>query len=206
MPTDMPPDLPQQHTLLEDIQGLLVGTLMVALSVTLLKSAGLVTGQIAGLSLVTAYATGVGFGPIFFLLNLPFYWLGYRRIGLAFVVKTFAAVALLSVFSEAMPHVLTIGSVQPLAAAVLAGVSAGAGLLALFRHGASLGGVGILALWLQDAKGIKAGWVQFAFDAMVFALAFFTLPLPTVIHSLIGAAILNVIITTNHRRDRYIAR
>ncbi|WP_414897985.1 YitT family protein [Rhodovulum sp. YEN HP10] len=202
----MPPLPAPRHTLPDDIQGLVFGTLLVALSVSLLKSAGLVTGQIAGLSLVGAYATGLGFGPVFFVLNLPFYWLGYRRMGRAFVLKTFAAVALLSVFSELLPHVLAIGPVHPLAASLLAGVTAGAGLLALFRHGASLGGVGIMALWLQDSRGIRAGWVQLGFDTVVFALAFAVIPPLTVLWSMAGAAVLNLIIATNHRRDRYIAR
>ncbi|ARC88492.1 YitT family protein [Rhodovulum sp. MB263] len=206
MPTDMPPLPAPRHTLPDDIQGLVFGTLLVALSVSLLKSAGLVTGQIAGLSLVGTYATGLGFGPVFFVLNLPFYWLGYRRMGRAFVLKTFAAVALLSVFSELLPHVLTIGPVHPLAASLLAGVTAGAGLLALFRHGASLGGVGIMALWLQDSRGIRAGWVQLGFDTVVFALAFAVIQPLTVLWSMAGAAVLNLIIATNHRRDRYIAR
>lgn len=199
--------IPQhRHSLIEDAQGLVVGTLLVALSVQLLKGAGLVTGQIAGLSLVAAYASGVGFGPIFFALNLPFYWLALRRVGWAFTLKTFSAVALLSLFTEALPHFLRFDSLQPLVGSVLAGVVAGAGLLALFRHGASLGGVGIVAFWLQDTKGIKAGWVQLGFDAVVFALAFAVIAPTTVLYSMVGAAVLNLIIATNHRRDRYIAR
>lgn len=199
-------DTPPRHTLAEDAQGLFVGTLLVALSVQLLQSAGLTTGQIAGLSLVASYASGVSFGAIFFALNLPFYWLAVRRMGWAFTLKTFASVGLLSLFTELLPHLLRFESVHPLAGAILAGVAAGAGLLALFRHGASLGGVGIVAFWLQDTKGLKAGWIQLGFDAAVFALALAVMPPLTVLHSLIGAAVLNVIIATNHRRDRYIAR
>ncbi|GAA0303771.1 YitT family protein [Rhodovulum strictum] len=195
-----------RHSLLDDAQGLVVGTLLVALSVQLLQGAGLVTGQIAGLSLVAAYASGWPFGAVFFALNLPFYILALRRMGRAFALKSFAAVALLSVFTETMPSLLRVETAHPALAALLAGITAGAGLLALFRHGASLGGVGILALWLQDSRGIRAGWVQLGFDAAVFALAFAVIAPMTVLWSLIGAAILNLIIATNHRRDRYIAR
>ncbi|MBN2905258.1 MAG: YitT family protein [Rhodobacteraceae bacterium] len=195
-----------RHSLLEDAQGLVVGTLLVALSVQLLKSAGLVTGQIAGLSLVASYASGVSFAVIFFALNLPFYWLAYRRLGLGFMLKTFAAVGLLSLFTVILPRLLHIETLHPLVGAVLAGATAGAGLLALFRHGASLGGVGIVALWLQDTRGIKAGWVQLGFDAGVFALAFALFDPMMVLYSMAGAAVLNLIIATNHRRDRYIAR
>ncbi|SMX34802.1 YitT family protein [Actibacterium lipolyticum] len=196
----------EQHSLWEDAQGITVGALLVAMSVHLLHSAELITGQIAGLSLVISYTSGIRFGLVFFLLNLPFYILALRRMGLRFTLKTFAAVGLLSTFAELMPHFVVFDQVDPLAASVLAGVSAGAGLLALFRHGASLGGVGIVALFLQDKYGFKAGWTQILFDACVFTLAAFLFPTDVVVYSLIGALVLNIMITTNHRRDRYIAR
>ena len=79
-----------------------------------------------------------------------------------------------------------------------------AGLLALFRHRASLGGIGAVALDVQDRTGIKAGWVQMGFDAALFALAFLVLPWDRVLWSALGAAVLNLVIAINHRRDRYI--
>jgi uncharacterized membrane-anchored protein YitT (DUF2179 family) len=78
-------------------------------------------------------------------------------------------------------------------------------LLALFRHGASLGGVGIMALYLQDRTGFKAGWTQMIFDACVFALALALRDWRTVAWSALGALVLNMVIAINHRRDRYVA-
>ncbi|MBK5934254.1 putative 5xTM membrane YitT family protein [Rhodovulum imhoffii] len=195
-----------RHSFFDDAQGLLVGTLLVALSVQLLGSAMLTTGQIAGLSLVLSYASGLRFGLLFFVLNLPFYWLAFRRMGTAFTLKTFAAVGLLSLFTELLPNLLIFQTVHPLAGAILAGVAAGAGLLVLFRHGASLGGIGIVAFWMQETRRIRAGWVQLGFDAFVFALALWVMDPVTVLYSLAGAMVTNIIIATNHRRDRYIAR
>ena len=197
---------PEKHSPFEDIQGLIVGTLLVALAVQFLQACDLFTGQIAGLSLVTAKATGTSFGIVFFLMNLPFYLIAYLRMRLTFTLKTFTAVGLLSVWSAALPQFFTLTDVHPLLGATLAGVTAGAGLIALFRHGATLGGVGIVAVWLQDKKGIKAGWVQLGFDILVFGLALSFFDLHAVAFSLVGAAITNIMIATNHRRDRYIAR
>ena len=81
----------------------------------------------------------------------------------------------------------------------------GAGLLALFRHGASLGGIGILALFLQDRLGWRAGWVQLGFDAGLFAVAFLIRDPVTVLWSALGALVVNLVIAINHRRDRYVA-
>ncbi|CUH77471.1 YitT family protein [Tropicibacter naphthalenivorans] len=196
----------ERHTLWEDAFGLVLGCMLMALSVQFLRASDLITGQIAGLSLVVSYPTGLAFGAVFFTLNLPFYVLAVRQMGWRFTLKTFAAVALMSAFTEILPRVLIIAPAHPLISAAGFGVCAGVGLLILFRHGATLGGVGIVALWLQDTRGIKAGNVQLSFDLCVFALALFLFDWRTVLYSLIGAALVNVMITVNHRRDRYIAR
>ncbi|MEN8657661.1 YitT family protein [Marivita sp.] len=195
-----------RHTVLEDIQGILIGSTLVALSIQFLTQSNLVTGQIAGLALVSSYATDWSFGLVFFVLNLPFYILAVHQLGWTFTLKTFAAVALMSTISELFPHFLTLEMVHPALGAVLGGVLAGIGILSLFRHGATLGGVGIVALWLQDKRGIQAGNTQLLFDVFVFGLAFWILPAPVVVWSLLGAVILNLIVTVNHRRDRYVAR
>jgi uncharacterized membrane-anchored protein YitT (DUF2179 family) len=115
-------------------------------------------------------------------------------------------VTLMSTLADVLPFVLTINTLPDWLGAALFGLLAGVGLLSLFRHGATLGGVGIVALWLQDTRGIKAGNTQLAFDLCVFTLALFLFPWQAVAWSLFGAVILNGIMTVNHRRDRYIAR
>lgn len=195
----------EAHTPFEDAQGLVFGTAMCALGVMVLTGAGLVTGQTAGLAVLIAYATGWGFGPVFFAINLPFYWLAWRQIGAAFAIKTFIAVALISGFSMIIPSLLSINPVHPAVASVLFGMVAGAGLLAIFRHLASLGGIGILAYWMQERMGWPAGWVQLGFDLVLFAAALTLLEPMLVLWSLLGAVVINAIIAINHRRDRYIA-
>ena len=201
---DRPP--PDRHTRFEDVQGILIGATLVALAIQFLRASDLITGQIAGLALVTTYANGWSFGVTFFIMNLPFYLLAYRQLGPRFVVKSLIAVTTMSVLADTFPLVLTINDLPPALGAALFGVLSGVGLLSLFRHGATLGGVGIVALMLQDKKAIPAGTTQLAFDFCVFVLAFFLFPWPVVVWSIFGAVILNGIITINHRRDRYIAQ
>lgn len=200
------PALPQPHphSRLEDAQGIVFGSVMAAFGALLLGSAGLITGQLAGLALLIAQATGWGFGPVYLLLSLPFYGFGYRRMGAGFLRRTIAAVLLMVATSMLLPRLIGFDALHPAAAAVLAGFVSGAGLLALFRHRTSLGGIGAVALDLQDRFGVKAGWVQMGFDAVLFAAALAVLPLDRVLWSALGAAVLNLVIAINHRRDRYI--
>jgi uncharacterized membrane-anchored protein YitT (DUF2179 family) len=194
------------HSRIEDAQALAFGSTMAAFGITVLTHLGLVTGQTAGLAVLIAYATGWGFGPVFFAINLPFYWLGYRRMGAAFTLKTFIAVALMSALAQVMTNWVRFETLHPGFGAVLFGMVSGAALLALFRHGASLGGIGILALYIQDRTGFRAGWTQLSFDAVLFTVALLILRDPVIIAwSFLGALVVNLVIAINHRRDRYIA-
>lgn len=202
MSADLTP--PKRYTTFEDFQGILIASTEAALGIHLLRAAGLVTGGTAGTALVLSYAFGWNFSLTFFLMNIPFYGFAYMARGLTFCFKSLATVTLVSLMAEALKPLFQIAHIHPGVAAVLFGVSAGVGLLGLFRHSGSLGGVSIIALILQDRFGFKAGWTQLIHDLILFAIALWLLPADRVAWSLLGAVILNAIIAFNHRRDWYV--
>jgi uncharacterized membrane-anchored protein YitT (DUF2179 family) len=193
------------HSRTEDAVALFTGVLLISVGVAFFTSAGLLTGGTAGLAFLLHYATGWSFGKVFFVLNLPFYWLAWRKLGGAFTLKTFAAVLLLSVLTDLQSRFLQIAQLQPLYAAVAGGLITGTGFLVLFRHRCSLGGVGILALYLQDRHGWRAGKVQMAVDCGIVLLALFTVEPLRVAWSIAGAVALNLVLAMNHRPGRYMA-
>jgi uncharacterized membrane-anchored protein YitT (DUF2179 family) len=195
---------PSRHTLLEDTQGLATGALVAGLGFYFLNQVGLLTGGTAGVAFLLHYGSGISFGLLFFIVNLPFYYLSFRRLGWAFSLKTFIAIALVSVVTEVEQQFLLIEYLHPLWAALLGGLLLGYGLLALYRHRASLGGVGILAIYIQDRFGVQAGLIQLAFDIGVMVCAFAVVSPETVGWSALSAVILNVFLAINHRSDRYI--
>lgn len=81
----------------------------------------------------------------------------------------------------------------------------GMGFLVLFRHRCSLGGVGIMALYLQDRFGWRAGKVQMAVDCCIVLAALVTVEPLRVLWSVIGAVALNLVLAMNHRPGRYMA-
>ncbi|MEL6807409.1 MAG: YitT family protein [Pseudomonadota bacterium] len=193
------------HSRLDDVQGLGLGVFLCALGMHVLTHVGLITGQTAGIAVIVSYLSGWSFGVVFFVVNLPFYALAYRRLGLEFTIKSLISVTLLSVITDVLPLGFTIQTLHPGLGAVIFGATVGIGLLAMFRHNGSLGGLGVVALLIQDRYGFKAGYVQLISDAVIFAVAAFLFPLSVVGWSLLGAVVLNLVITFNHRRDRYIA-
>ncbi len=194
-----------RHNLFDDAQALITGTLFVALGLQLFRQAGLMTGGTAGIALATHYALGWHFGVVFFAINLPFYWLAWQRMGRRFTVKTFVAVALLSLLSEQLPRLLAIAQVQPLFAAIAGGLLIGAGFLILFRHRASLGGLNVLVLWLQERTGWRAGYMQLGLDVAILLASSPWVDAQRLLLSVVGAAAMNLALAINHRPDRYVA-
>lgn len=193
------------HRWYDDALALASGTLFVGLGLSLFKLAGLLTGGTAGIALLASYASGWGFGPLFFTINLPFYLLAWKRMGARFTAKTFAAVTLLSVLASGIPHWAAIGHVDTWFAAVGGGLLMGTGFLILFRHAASLGGLNVLVLFLQERFGWRAGYVQMAIDGAIVATSLAWVEPSRVGWSIVGAVVMNVVLALNHRPGRYAA-
>jgi uncharacterized membrane-anchored protein YitT (DUF2179 family) len=141
---------------------------------------------------------------VFFGVNLPFYALALRAFGWRFTLKTFAAIALVSAASEALPQLLAFGLLDPVFAAVMGGCLAGVGLLMLFRHHASLGGLNVMALHLQETRGWPAGRVQMLADCAIVAAAFLWVEPARIVLSVLGAIALNLVVAINHKPGRYL--
>jgi uncharacterized membrane-anchored protein YitT (DUF2179 family) len=200
----MEQDQTDRHGLYEDALAMLMGTLFVSFGILIYAKAVLLVGSTAGLSLLLHYLTGIGFGPIFFVVNLQFYLLALRRMGWRFTLRTFVAVSLVSLFSRFNGAWIDFSHLDPIYATVIGGGLTGTGLLMLFRHRTGLGGVTILAIYLQEAFGIRAGYFQLAVDLAILAAAFFVLSPDRLALSVVGAGIVNLILAINHKPGRYL--
>lgn len=201
---NLDPEAPK-HSLAEDIFAIVTGTLFISFGIVLFKKAGLLTGGTSGIAFLAFYLAAIPFGVAFFVINLPFYILALMRMGWRFTVKTFSAVALVSVMSETHGLFIEIGRLQPFYAAIIGGLMLGMGFIVLFRHQASLGGVNILALYLQEKYKIPAGKLQLGVDVIVLLISLLAVHWLLIVASVIGSVAMNLVLWINHRRDRYVA-
>ena len=192
-----------RHSAGEDFLALLTGTLLVAVGLELFRRTGVGTGGAPGLAFLVTYASGISLPVALVAVNLPFYAFALWRMGWRFTLKTIASVSLLAAETWALPRLVEIRWIDPFFGAGFGGVMVGVGLLILIRHRASLGGVGIVAFWLQETRGWSAGKVQMALDAAILAGSFAVLDAFHVGLSVLGAAMLNLVLATNHRQGRY---
>jgi uncharacterized membrane-anchored protein YitT (DUF2179 family) len=195
------------HSLLEDVLAILTGTLFVSLGIAL-QSGWVTDRRHSWAGIPDSLPHRLVIRHVFFLVNLPFYWLALKRMGWRFTLKTFCSVALVSLFSGLHPklvHLVDVNMLTPFYVALIGGLLMGVGFIVLFRHQASLGGINILALYLQQTRGIRAGKIQMGLD-FVIVLASLAVVTPLALAaSILGAFALNLAISLNHRPGRYMA-
>jgi uncharacterized membrane-anchored protein YitT (DUF2179 family) len=202
--TNLPPSPAEPHSLFEDVLAILTAAAFVSLGSGLIGHARLLTGGTFGVALILTRLTPLSFGQLYVLVNLPFFWLGVRQLGWRFTVKTFAAIGLVSFGADHLKQVILLGEVAPAYAAIMGGLLMGIGILILVRHGASLGGLNILAIWLQEKHGVRAGKFQMVVDSVVVVASFFVVTPWVLALSVLGAVALNVVLAVNHRPGRYL--
>jgi len=195
-----------EHSVAEDVLGMLTGTFAASFGLYLLNASEAVTGGTAGLSLLLGFATGWPFWALFAVINVPFAVLAVYKRGWEFTIRTIIAIGLVSGFSVVHENLFQIASLNPVYGALAGNLMAGIGLLIVFRHGGSLGGFNVIALIVQDATGFRAGWTLMIFDLAVVLAALLVVPLPNVLLSALGAVLLNLVLALNHRPGRYIGR
>jgi uncharacterized membrane-anchored protein YitT (DUF2179 family) len=105
--------------------------------------------------------------------------------------------------TEWSPRLFAIDRLHPAYAAVLGGLLLGSGCLFLARHRASLGGATIVSLYLQQARGWRAGKIQMVIDCSIVLLALTVVEPGRVAYSILGAVVMNLFIAVNHKPGRY---
>lgn len=200
----LPPDSVLRHSLVEDVAGILTGTLMASLGLALLHAGGLVTGGTAGLALLLGHIVQWPFAWVYLVVTMPFVVLAVTAKGWSFLVRSALSLVLVAALTTLHGHALPLSHVPPLYASIVGNVAAGVGMLILFRHGSSLGGFNVIALVAQERRGWRAGYVQLVLDAAVVVLSAFVVPARTALLSGLGAVVVNLVLAMNHRPGRYL--
>src|SRR5690606_5523386 len=119
-----------------------------------------------GISIMLSHLLGIKLGILIFLLNLPFFYIGYKQIGKTFALSTFFAVGLLSV-GTAFLHSVDAVTDDPLLATVFGGIMLGMGVGLVIRDGGSLAGTVIVAILFNKRLPCAAGRTVMFFSIFI---------------------------------------
>ena len=104
-------------------------------------------GGVTGIATVLSSVTGLNVGLLSFLINVPLFAIGWRRVGVRFAVRSFISMLLLSLFIDGLPVHDLAGDMM--LASLFGGVIMGVGLGMVVRSGATTGGTDMIARLLN---------------------------------------------------------
>jgi uncharacterized membrane-anchored protein YitT (DUF2179 family) len=129
-------------------------------------------GGIVGISIILSHLTGVKLGIFIFILNIPFFYIGYKQIGKTFALSTLLGIAVLSV-TTVLLHDVPVFTEDLLLATVFGGIVLGVGVGIVIRYGGSLDGTEIMAILLSKRLPFSVGEVIMFFNVFIFGVAGF---------------------------------
>lgn len=154
---------------------ILIGATLAAISLELfLIPNAIIDGGIIGISLILNFLTGIPFGILILLINLPFLFSGYKHIGKNFFISSSFAIILLAVIEFSLKFVDPFVS-DPLLATVFGGLILGAGVGLVIRNGGALDGTEILGILLTRKIPFSVGEFVMFFNIFIFGWAGFVL-------------------------------
>ncbi|HZG72334.1 MAG TPA: YitT family protein, partial [Chondromyces sp.] len=125
---------------------LVLGSIMMAVGLEIfLIPNSIMDGGIVGISIILSHVTGIKLGLFLFLLNVPFFFIGYKQIGKTFAISTIFSITILSITTGFL-HPVPALTEDILLATVFGGIVLGTGVGLVIRYGGSLDGTEILAI------------------------------------------------------------
>lgn len=112
----------------------------------------IIDGGVVGISIMLSAVTGLPFGVLLIVINLPFLFLGYKYIGKPFAIATTFSIICLSFWSNIFLPVLPVTN-DFFLAAVFGGIITGTGVGLVIRNGGSFDGTEIVAI-ITDRKTV----------------------------------------------------
>jgi uncharacterized membrane-anchored protein YitT (DUF2179 family) len=149
-----------------------------------LLSSNFIDGGVTGISMLTAEITGIPLSILIFFINIPFLFLGYKRLGILFAVKSSMAIAGLSL-CLAFVHFPDVTH-DKLLTAVFGGFFIGVGIGLAIRAGAVLDGTEIAALLVsKKTQLLKVSDVILLLNVIIFSTALFVLGVESALYSIL---------------------
>lgn len=152
---------------------IIIGAVFMAMGIELfLVPNQLLDGGIVGISIILSHLTGIQIGLFIFLLNIPFFFIGYKQIGKTFALSTVLGITVLSICTYFL-HPVARFTDDLLLATVFGGIVLGIGVGLVIRYGGSLDGTEILAILFSSKTAFSVGEIIMFFNLMIFTIAGF---------------------------------
>ena len=133
-----------------------------------------IDGGVVGISLMAAALTNLSFSTFIVVLNLPFLYLGYKKIGARFTLASLYSILWLAVTKD------------PFLSTVFGGIIIGVGVGLIIRFGGALDGTEMLAIIGDRRLPFSVGEIIMFFNFFILGVSGFVFSWNSAMYSLIA--------------------
>jgi uncharacterized membrane-anchored protein YitT (DUF2179 family) len=144
----------------------------------------MIDGGVTGLSMILSHVTGINLSLFLVILNLPFFFLGYKQIGKSFAFSMLYGIVALSVATSFMHHINPIVH-DMLLAVVFGGLILGLGVGLTIKNGGVLDGTETLSILVEKRVPFSVGEIIMFVNVIIFSLAAFVFSLENALFSML---------------------
>ncbi|WP_175989702.1 YitT family protein [Bacillus sp. Marseille-Q1617] len=144
-----------------------------------------IDGGIVGISIILSHLTGLKLGLYIFILNIPFFFIGYKQIGKTFAFSTLYGIIILSVTTIFL-HPVPAFTQDILLASLFGGIVLGIGVGMVIRYGGSLDGTEILAILSSKKLPFSVGEIIMIVNLFILSSAGFVFSWDRAMYSLLA--------------------
>lgn len=127
-------------------------------------------GGVVGISMIISQLSGMPLGILTIVLNVPFMIIGFKRLGIRFLIRSVYAMVLFSVFLGVFSDMKEVTDKEILVVA-FGGVLLGVGVGLILRYGGCLDGTEIVAMLLSHHTEFSVGQIVLFFNIVIYGVA-----------------------------------
>lgn len=157
----------------KDIIWYFLGSFIYSVAVSVFISPNEISpGGLTGISTALNYLFNLPTGITLMILNIPILILGFWKFGGGFIVKTAIATGLVSLNLTITDYLIPSFNIDKILASVFGGILMGLGLSIVIRHGATTGGIDIIAKLINmKFRHLTVGRLILIIDAFIICFA-----------------------------------
>lgn len=142
-----------------------------------------IDGGATGITLLISSLTGWPVSALLVIINIPFIWLGYKRVDKIFALKTFVAILVLAavLFFTNFPLITQ----DKVLIAVFGGFFLGLGIGLAMRGGCVIDGTELLAVYINPRSFLSIGQIILVINIIIFGVAAFFISLESALYSIL---------------------
>lgn len=171
---------------IRSIIGLSIGAVIYSAGLGLfLVPNNVIDGGITGISLLIQAVTGIPFSILVVLLNIPFFYVGYKRLGARTAIYSGYAILVFSLATHLFEK-FPAATNDPFLSTIFGGIIMGIGIGIVIKFGGSTDGIEIVAILLDRKTSFSVGEIVMFFNFFILGTSGFVFTWNSAMYSLIA--------------------